>query len=141
MDRWGKSANKYINYINININTFNCIESDVILDWFYYFIYFFLIESSYKRPGYYINLFMVWGVRCFLFLTARRFIYLDFVGRVSRRRFDLKLEIVLTLRSRQTMKRDLYHWILWKILKKKPLINFFRQLSLRDRLNFWRVFP
>ena len=32
VNRWGKSANKYINYINININTYNCIELDVILD-------------------------------------------------------------------------------------------------------------
>ena len=76
----------------------------------------------------------------FWFLRVRRFIYLEFVGRVSRRHFDLKIGIVLILRSRQTMKRDLYHWILRKILKKKPLINFFRQLSLRNRLKFRRVF-
>ena len=40
---------------------------------------------------------------------VRRFIYLDFVGRVSRRRFDLKIETVLTPRSRQIMKNHLYH--------------------------------
>ena len=71
--------------------------------------------------------------RLLLFLRSPLFsswlISLDFVNRVSSCHFDLKIKIVLTLRSRQIMKRDLYHWILHKILKKKCFISFFGQFT------------
>ena len=63
-----------------------------------------------------------------------------FINGVSRSCLDLKLRIVLILRSRQIMKRDLYHWNLRKILKKWCFINFFGQFTLRDHAKFLRVY-
>ena len=77
-----------------------------------------------------------WGVHCFDFWEP----VINFVSRISRRCFDLKLGTVLILRSRHFMKRDLCHWTLHKILKKKHFINFPRQFTLRDHAKFLWVF-
>ena len=71
--------------------------------------------------------------------VTRNFCCFETMNGILRLRLELKLGIVLISRSRQVMKRDLYHWILHKILKKKRFIKFFGQLTFWDHAKFLRV--